>query len=91
MTDPSLDRMTLLIRGLVEIMQNQLPAVDFADEEIVLKDGGHGAFGTGEASGPDRAKEAARLAMLDFEQNGGLVRSPSAQTDRTKMDSGRSN
>ena len=40
----------------------------------VLKEtGGRGAVGIGEASGPNRAIEAAKLAILDLERNGGIT------------------
>lgn len=73
MSDPALDRMTELVRCLVEIMGDKLIAVDPTDMRTVLKDfGGRGAIGIGEASGPNRALEAAKLAMRDLEQNSSL-------------------
>lgn len=75
MSDPALDRMTELVRCLVEIMGDKLIAVDLADMRAVLREtGGRGAIGIGEASGPNRALEAAKLAMLDLEQNSALLR-----------------
>lgn len=65
-SDPALDRMTTVVKSLVEIMKpGKLPAVDFADERAVLSEGGLGVIGTGEASGQDRAKRAAELALAD--------------------------
>lgn len=70
MPDPALDRMTEFVGTLVKIMDDQLIAVDLADMRAVLKDaGGRGAMGVGEASGPNRAIEAAKLAVLDLRQN----------------------
>ncbi|WP_157081284.1 hypothetical protein [Novosphingobium naphthalenivorans] len=77
MSDPALNRMADVVRALVDIMQDRLPAVDFADERAVLKDGGFGAFGIGEASGPDRAREAAMRAVLDLKRNGGAFQQES--------------
>lgn len=75
MSDPALDRMTELVRCLVEIMGDKLIAVDPTDMRTVLKDsGGRGAIGIGEASGPNRALEAAKLALRDLEQNSSLSR-----------------
>ncbi len=75
MSDPALDRMTELVRCLVEIMGDKLIAVDPTDMRTVLKEsGGRGAIGIGEASGPNRALEAAKLAMRDLEQNSSLSR-----------------
>lgn len=65
--DPALDAMTTVVCSLVGIMRHgNLPAVDFADERVVLREGGLGAIGTGEASGGDRARRAAALAVLDL-------------------------
>ena len=66
-SDPALDKMTQVIWSLVEIMRQQrMPAVDFQDERVVLLDGGRGAVGIGEASGPDRAKRAIEQAIADL-------------------------
>ncbi|GGN51243.1 hypothetical protein GCM10011349_23640 [Novosphingobium indicum] len=74
MPDPALDRMTEFVGTLVKIMDQQLIAVDLADVRAVLKEtGGRGAIGIGEASGPNRAIEAAKLAILDLERNGGIT------------------
>lgn len=74
MSDPALDRMTEMVGTLVKIMDDQLIAVDLADLRAVLKEtGGRGAMGVGEASGPNRAVEAAKLAMLDLERNSGTI------------------
>lgn len=74
MTDPALDRMTEFVGTLVKIMDQQLIAVDLADVRAVLKEtGGRGAVGIGEASGPNRAIEATKLAILDLERNGGIT------------------
>ncbi|QDH35557.1 hypothetical protein [Porphyrobacter sp. YT40] len=74
MTDPALDRMTELVGTLVKIMDQQLIAVDLADVRAVLKEtGGRGAVGIGEAFGPNRAIEAAKLAILDLKRNGGIT------------------
>jgi len=69
--DPALNRMSEVVRALVDIMKHgNLPAVDFQDERAVLgDDGGLGAIGIGEASGPAgpaRGKRAAELAALDL-------------------------
>ena len=65
--DPALERMTELVRSLVEIMRlGNLPSVDFQDERVVLLDGGKGAVGVGEATGPDRAARAVELALIDL-------------------------
>ncbi len=74
MADPALDRMTQVIRSLVEIMQNgRLPAVDLQDEKAVLQAGGALArIGIGEAAGEGRATTATRLALLDLEAQGML-------------------
>jgi cell division GTPase FtsZ len=74
MPDPALDRMTEFVGTLVKIMDDQLIAVDLADMRAVLKDiGGRGAVGIGEACGPNRAIEAAKLAIRDLERNGGIT------------------
>lgn len=70
--DPALDRMTEVIRALVEIMgSGRWPAVDFQDERAVLGEGGRGVVGTGEAEGPDRAMRAARRALADVARQRG--------------------
>lgn len=67
MPDPALDRMTELVRCIVEIMGDKLIAVDPTDMRTVLKEsGGRGAIGVGEASGPNRAVVAAKLAVRDL-------------------------
>lgn len=74
MSDPALDRMTEFVGTLVKIMDQQLIAVDLADVRAVLQEtGGRGAVGIGEASGPNRAIEAAKLAIVDLERNGGIA------------------
>ncbi|MEZ5687392.1 MAG: hypothetical protein R3E21_01105 [Caenibius sp.] len=74
MSDPALNRMTEMVGTLVKIMDDQLIAVDLADLRAVLKEiGGRGAMGIGEASGPNRAVEAAKLTMLDLERNSGTI------------------
>lgn len=74
MPDPALDRMTEFVGTLVKIMDQQLIAVDLSDVRTVLTEtGGRGAVGIGEASGPNRAIEAAKLAILDLERNGGIT------------------
>jgi cell division GTPase FtsZ len=74
MSDPALDRMAELVRCIVEIMGDKLIAVDPSDMRTVLKDsGGRGAMGVGEASGPNRAVEAAELAIRDLERNIGMI------------------
>lgn len=74
MSDPALNRMTELVRCIVEIMGDKLIAIDPTDMRTVLKEsGGRGAVGIGEASGPNRAIEAAKLAILDLERNGGIT------------------
>lgn len=74
MPDPALDRMTEFVGTLVKIMDDQLIAVDLADMRAVLKDtGGRGAVGIGEASGPNRAIDPAKLAIRDLERNGGIT------------------
>lgn len=71
MSDPALDRMTDVVRALVDIMQpHRLPAVDVVDIRSVLEDSGQAAIGTGEGSGADRATEALMRAILDLNQNG---------------------
>lgn len=75
MSDPALDRMAEVVRAVVGIMQqSNMPAVDLADERAILDDGGRAAFGVGEASGPDRARQAAMRAVLDLNRNGGAFR-----------------
>ncbi|VVT01060.1 hypothetical protein [Erythrobacter sp. EC-HK427] len=74
MSDAALDQMTEMVGTLVKIMDQQLIAVDLADIRAVLKEtGGRGAIGVGEASGPNRAVEAAKLAFHDLEQNLGTI------------------
>lgn len=66
-SDPALDKMTELVRSLVEIMrQGNLPAVDFQDERAVLLDGGLGAVGFGQASGNKRVQIATVRAIADM-------------------------
>ena len=68
MSDPALDRMTELVRCIVEIMGDKLIAVDPTDMKSVLgESGGRGALGIGQAEGPNRAMDAAKLAMRDLE------------------------
>lgn len=78
MTDPALDRMTEVVRILVDLMQPfTLPAVDFADEREILKEGGQAAYGRGQASGPsspDRARLALMRAVEDLTRNGWAIR-----------------
>ena len=65
--DPALDRMTELVRSLAGIMQpGNLPAVDFQDERAILDSAGSGMVGVGEASGENRARNAAALAVADL-------------------------
>lgn len=67
MADPALDRMTEIVRSLVSIMRaGNLPAVDLADLRAVLGDAGRADSGVGAAEGPDRARKAAALAVLDL-------------------------
>jgi cell division protein FtsZ len=65
--DPAIDRMAEVIRSMVEIMRHgNMPAVDFQDERVVLIEGGIAYSGTGEATGPDRARRAAEIAVRDL-------------------------
>jgi cell division GTPase FtsZ len=64
-------------------MGDKLIAVDPTDMRAVLKEsGGRGAIGIGEASGPNRALEAAKLAMRDLERAIALAR---LKEDRDKL------
>ena len=59
--------MTELVRSLTQIMEHgNLPAVDYQDERAVMTDAGIGAMGVGEASGGNRARDAAALAVRDL-------------------------
>lgn len=74
MSDPALNRMSELVGTLVKIMDQQLIAVDLSDMRTVLTEtGGLGTVGIGEASGPDRAVVAAKLAILDLQRNLGTA------------------
>lgn len=72
-SDPTLDRVLAVVRMLRDMADNRgLICLDFIDAKILLDDGEapqRGYFGTGEAEGPDRARRAARAALLDLRRH----------------------
>ena len=75
--DQGLDDVREAVRTVTDLLAYvNLVGIDFADIRTVLhRDGLHGAgggglthFGTGEASGPDRAVKAAEAALRDLKQ-----------------------
>ena len=75
--DQGLDDVTEAVRTITDLLTRvNLIGIDFADVRTVLhRDGLAGAggggvarFGTGEASGPDRAVKAAEAALRDLKQ-----------------------
>ena len=75
--DQSLDDVTEAVRTVTDLLTRvNLVGIDFADVRTALhRDGLAGAggggvarFGTGEASGPDRAVKAAEAALLDLKR-----------------------
>lgn len=60
--------MTAIIKGWVGMMQQgRWPPVDFADLRAVLHDGGRAIHGMGEVTRPERAIDAAKLAVSDLD------------------------
>ena len=58
------DILSTAAKGIAEIItKTGYINVDFADVRMVMKNSGMALMGTGRASGPDRAQEAAKLAL----------------------------
>jgi hypothetical protein len=71
MKDKGLETVSQVIGGLVGMMGNQLPAVDFADLKTMFERNSDGTpkvwyVGQGLASGEERAVEAAKAGAVDL-------------------------
>lgn len=68
--DPSLDAMTRAVRAIMDLINRPgLIGLDFCDiDAVVLRGGGRGVCGIGEASGPNRARLAAERALAEVIQ-----------------------
>ena len=78
--DQGLDDVTEAVRTIADLLTRvNLVGIDFADVRTVLHPdglggtggGGPAMFGTGEASGPDKATKAAEAAMRDLRRRSG--------------------
>lgn len=76
----ALDDVTEAVRTITDLLTHvTLIGLDFSDVRTVLhpdglcgeEGGGLARFGTGEASGPDRAVKAAEAALLDLKRQQG--------------------
>lgn len=65
--EPGTGAMAAAVRAIVSLMNRPgLIGLDFCDiDAVVLRGGGRGVHGVGEASGPDRARLAAERALAD--------------------------